>query len=89
MGRPSRRSAMDRAHLIEQLAIVTGYIDGGAALVARQRERIEFMREAGQDTTLARIVLAQLQESQKLRIADFERLDARLSCLESQPVRSS
>ena len=75
---------MDREHFIEQIAIVTGYMDGGAALVARQRERIKLLRETEQDTSLAELVLAQLKNSQKLRIADFERIEVALVCLESE-----
>jgi hypothetical protein len=77
---------MNRAHLIEQLAIVSGYMDGGAALVARQRQRVGYLREGSQDTTLAEVVLTQLQESQMRRIRDFERMEDTLACLPPEPA---
>lgn len=77
---------MNRANLIEQLAVVSGYMDGGAALVARQRQRVGYLREASQDTTFAEIVLTQLEESQMRRIADFERMEDALACLPPEPA---
>lgn len=84
----TRGRPMDRTRLLEQLAVVTDYIARGAALVTRQRELIRSLRETDQDTSLAELVLTQLNESQKLRFTDFERLEDALACLSSQTVGS-
>jgi hypothetical protein len=65
---------LDRVLLMEQLASVCRQIDAGQELVRRERDRIYTLGKAGRDTVLAELVLARLEASQVLRVADRQRL---------------
>jgi hypothetical protein len=67
--------AVDRILLMEHLASAIRHVDEGEELVRKQRDRIYFLGKAGRDTSLAESVLARLEASQILRIANRERLE--------------
>lgn len=73
--------AVDRIHLTEQLASVIRQVEDGRELVRRQRDRIYTLGKAGRDTALAELVLARLEASQTLRVADRQRLQGLLAAL--------
>lgn len=73
----------DRTILMEHLASAIRHVDAGQLLLRRQRDRIYFLGQAGRDTALAERVLARLEASQKLRIADREKFEDLLAVLGS------
>jgi len=70
---------MDRILLTEHLSNAIGRVDEGEQQIKRQRERIFSLRQKRRSTRAAKLVLATLVESQKLRIADRNRLKALLA----------
>ena len=73
--------AVDRINLMEQLVSATRHVEDGQELIRRQRDRIYFLGKGGRDTNLAELVLARLEASQSLRIADRKRLEDMLAAL--------
>ena len=66
--------AVEQILLMEHLAYAIRHVEEGQELLRKQRDRIYFLGKAGRDTALAESVLARLEASQILRIADRERL---------------
>ena len=65
---------VDRILLMEHLASAIRQVELSRELVSRQRDRIYTLGKAGRDTALAELVLARLEASQALRVADRQRL---------------
>jgi hypothetical protein len=73
--------AEDRILLMERLASAIGRVNEGQELLRRQRDRIYFLGQGGRDTALAELVLARLEASQTLRIADRARIEEMLAAI--------
>jgi len=73
----------DRIPLMEHLASAIRLVEDGQELIRRQRDRIYALGKAGRNTALAELVLARLEASQALRVADRERLEDLLAALET------
>lgn len=76
---------VERILLMESLASAISQVDDGRELVRRQRDRIYALGKAGRNTALAELVLARLEASQILRVAERERLEELLAGLETEP----
>ena len=76
---------VERILLMESLASAISQVDDGRELVRRQRDRIYALGKAGRNTALAELVLARLEASQILRVAERERLEELLAALETEP----
>jgi hypothetical protein len=64
-----------RILLMEKLASAIRHVEDGQDLIRRQRDRIYALGKAGRNTALAELVLARLEASQSLRVADRERVE--------------
>jgi hypothetical protein len=80
-------AATDRFLMLEHLAHGVRRAHEVQVLVARQRERIKILKRAGLNTLTAELVLAQLEQSQTLYVAENERLEAALEKLDASPTR--
>ena len=65
---------MDRAMLLDHLAMAERHIADGEKILADRRSRIERVRAIGHDTAEAEKALADFEEAQTVYIADRERL---------------
>jgi hypothetical protein len=74
---------MNRPLLVKHLASARRHVEEGQDLVRSQRDRIYDLGKAGHDTSLAELVMARLQASQAMRIAESERLENLLANLGS------
>ena len=70
---------MDRILLTNYLANAISQVDEGEQEIKRLRERIYRLRQKRRSTRAAKVVLATLIKSQKLRIADRNRLKTLLA----------
>ena len=68
-----------RILLMENLASAIRHVEDGQELIRRQRDRIYALGKAGRNTALAELVLARLEASQVLRVADRERVEGLLA----------
>jgi len=73
----------ERVLLMEDLASAIRHVEDGQELIRRQRDRIYALGKAGRNTALAEQVLARLEASQILRVADRERVEDLLAALSS------
>ena len=73
--------------MLEQLAHAVRRAHELQVLVDRQRERIKILNRAGLKTQTAELVLAQLEQSQTLYVAENERLEAALEKLDASETR--
>ena len=88
MGKASEmqaKSPEERIPLMEHLASAIRHVEDGQELIRRQRDRIYALGKAGRNTALAELVLARLEASQALRVADRKRLEDMLAALETEP----
>ena len=74
----------ERVLLMEDLASAIRHVEDGQDLIGRQRDRIYALGKAGRNTGLAELVLARLEASQALRVAERERLEDQLAALETE-----
>ena len=74
---------VNRIKLMEHLVSAARHVEDGQELIRRQRDRIYFLGKGGRDTNLAELVLARLEASQSLRIANLKQLEEMLSALAS------
>jgi hypothetical protein len=74
----------ERILLMENLASAIRHVEDGQELIRRQRDRIYALGKAGRNTALAELVLARLEASQALRVAERERLEDQLAALETE-----
>lgn len=65
---------MDRALWTQHLAQAEAHIAQGERHIARQLDLIREMEERGHDVTEARRLLAQFQDTQRIHVADRDRL---------------
>jgi hypothetical protein len=70
---------MDRDLLKRNLAVAESHVAQGERLIAEQRARIADFESRGLKAKRSKLLLATLQESQALHIADRDRLRAELS----------
>lgn len=77
----ARHRPMDRATIVEHLALAEKHVMAGARIVARQRELVAELVRDGHDTTEARRLLGQFEEVQSMYEADRDRLFAELTSL--------
>jgi hypothetical protein len=75
----------ERILLMENLASAIRHVEDGQELIRRQRDRIYALGKAGRNTALAELVLARLEASQTLRVADRERVEDLLAALGTEP----
>ena len=80
-------AATDRFVMLEQLAHAVRRTHELQVLANRQRERIKILNRAGLKTHTAELVLAQLERSQTLYVAENERLEAALEKLDASETR--
>lgn len=71
----------ERILLMENLASAIRHVEDGQELIRRQRDRIYDLGKAGRNTALAELVLARLEASQILRVADREQVEDLLAAL--------
>ena len=71
----------ERILLMENLASAVRHVEDGQELIRRQRDRIYDLGKAGRNTALAELVLARLEASQALRVADREQVEDLLAAL--------
>lgn len=74
-------AATDRFLMLDQLAHSVRRAHELQWHIDRQRERIKILNRAGLNTYTAKLVLAQLEQSQTLYVAENERLEAALAKL--------
>ena len=79
-------AATDRFLMLEHLAHAVRRTHELQALIHRQRERITILNRAGLNTQTAELVLAQLEQSQTLYVAENERLEVALEKLDTGPA---
>jgi hypothetical protein len=77
-------SPQERIPLMERLASAIRHVEDGQDLIRRQRDRIYALGKSGRNTALAELVLARLEASQALRLAERERLEYLLAALETE-----
>jgi hypothetical protein len=70
---------MDRAATLELLEMVRRHLATGERLVARQHEIVAELERGDHDSSYAKAVLASFKETQKLHIADRDRLEKELA----------
>ena len=75
---PSRMPSMDQAILAERLEQAEHHVAKGVRCIASQRTVVADLERNGQDTTLARALLAQFQHTQVLHIAGRDELKKEL-----------
>ena len=80
-------AASDHILMLEQLAHAVRRTQELDVLVNRQRERIKILNSERLNTQSAELVLAQLEQSQKLYVAESERLEAALEQLDASAMR--
>ena len=78
---------MLRELLEEHLAVSERHVETGKACIERQRNLIAELVRDQHDVTLARQLLHNFEEIQKLHVADRNRMRAELACLIKQPSR--
>jgi hypothetical protein len=69
---------VDRRLAVHHLTEAARHVQDGERILARQRRFIEKLRESGQDSTAAELLLNRFKESQALHIATYARLRAEL-----------
>lgn len=65
---------MDRATLLQHLAMTERHVSAGEITLARQEALIAQMERHGHDTADARSVLSTMMQTQRLHTADRDRL---------------
>jgi hypothetical protein len=78
------RLGMDRARLMERLALAERHVREGACHVARQREIVAQLKGHSHDAASARDLLTQFEALQALHVSDRDRLRAELAALPIQ-----
>jgi hypothetical protein len=66
---------MDRSTLLEHLAQARRHVAAGKRLIARQRELVAELERDGHDSSTAKQLLRIFEETQKLHVADRDRLE--------------
>jgi hypothetical protein len=69
---------MDRATILDHLAVALRYVTEGECHIAQQHETIALLERNGLDTSAAKAALLQLEEHQALHVADRDRLKQEL-----------
>jgi hypothetical protein len=81
---------MDKAMILEHLALAERHIAQGRRTIAHQKQIILDLKNGGHDTTMARSLLASFKDIQKMHIADRDRLKKELAdYAQAIPLRSS
>jgi hypothetical protein len=75
---PYRMPSMDQAILAERLEQAERHVANGVRCIASQRTVVADLERNGQDTTLARALLAQFRFTQVLRIVGRDELKKEL-----------
>ena len=70
---------MERATILEHLALAEKHIKEAEAHIAQQREIIAQIRSVGQDSSIAEKLLGSFEEMQLLHLADRDRIRAELA----------
>jgi hypothetical protein len=70
---------MDRAMLLDHLAIAESHVAQGERHIAEQQERIATLARDGHDIVAAEELLRTLLETQRLHVADRDRIREELA----------
>jgi hypothetical protein len=65
---------MDRAMVLEHSQLAKRHVRGGAARTARQRELLARLERDGHDTKEGRCLLDNFEETQRMFLADLDRI---------------
>ena len=77
--RQTRR--MDRATLEEQFRLTKAHVALGNEQIARQRELVSLLEQAGKDATTANQMLRHLEKLQEVFVAEAWKLSLQLACI--------
>ena len=70
---------MDRVVIKDHLALAQRHVVQGRRHIARQKQIIVTLRKGGHDTAMARSLLINFEDAQKMHIADRDRLKKELA----------
>jgi hypothetical protein len=74
------RSAPIEPGSMDHLALVEEHVAAGERIIAKQRAVLEHLERAGQDTEIAKDVLALFTETQAMYVGDRNLIQAELAC---------